>query len=95
MVEKHGPQPTIISTEQFCCKKRKIKSNSWTVFLWHIMAKVVFKPQLFFHSTFKVAVPDPKLNLKIGSAFSRVNEIKSTGPLHSDPKFRISFGYCW
>ena len=61
---------------------------------WHMLAKIVFKPQLFFHPTFKVAVPDPKLNLKIGSAFSRVNEIKSTGPLHSDPKFKISFGYC-
>ena len=48
-----------------------------------MLAKVVFKPQLFFHSTFKVAVPDPRLNLKIGSAFSRVNEIKSTGPLHT------------
>ena len=60
-----------------------------------MLEKVVFKPQLFFHSTFKVAVPDPKLNLKIGSAFSRVNEIKSTGPLHNDPKFRISFGNCW
>ena len=59
-----------------------------------MLAKVVFKPRLFFHSTFKVAVPDPKLNLKIGSAFSRVNEIKSTGPLHSDPKLKISFGNC-